>query len=160
MPVCIEYDRIFDSKYLSTQTHQGIFKPGTTLVDVMKQIFLNKRGKLGKCMVKHADPIDLDDYVSNYFMQQGKPSPNSETKMNHRDFEAISMQLTKDLYMVQQKEQPIMMNAILSSCFMFSQKSELTFAQVKKITGNIYQYIKDKKCKTYVCGPPKNYAIK
>ena len=53
-----------------------------------------------------------------------------------------------------------MMNAILSSCFMFSQKSELTFGQVKKITDNIYQYIRDKKCKTYVCGPPKNFAIK
>jgi hypothetical protein len=52
------------------------------------------------------------------------------------------------------------MNAILSSCFMFSQKNELTVGQVKKITGNIHQYIKDKKCKTYVAMPPGNFAIK
>jgi glycerol-3-phosphate O-acyltransferase len=162
VPISIEYDRIFDSKYLSTQTHQGIFKPGTSLADVMKRIFLNRKGKLGKCMVKHADPIDLDEYVGNYFIQHGR-APTMHTKMDHlshRDFEGISMQLTKDLYMIQQKEQPIMMNAILSSCFLFSQKNEMTFAQAKKITGNIYQYIKDKKCKTYICGPPQNFAIK
>ena len=35
VPISIEYDRIFDSKYLSTEVHEGIFKPGTRLIDVM-----------------------------------------------------------------------------------------------------------------------------
>lgn len=35
----------------------------------------------------------------------------------------------------------------------------MTFEQVKTITDNIYQYIKIKKCKTYLSGPPQNFAI-
>lgn len=110
-------------------------------------------------MVKHAEPIDLDSYINNYFANQGNTVNINE--MNQKDFEAVSMQLTKDLYIVQQKEQPIMMNAMLSSCFLFSRKNELTVGQIKKITENIFTYIKqDKKLKTYVYGPPKNFAIK
>ena len=54
---------------------------------------------------------------------------------------------------------PIMMNALLSSCFAFSQKKEINFAEAKQVTDYIYQYIKAKKLKTYVSGPPQNMAI-
>lgn len=53
VPVCIEYDRIFDSKYLSTEIRRGIFAPGTKLINVMQKIFTNRKYKLGKCIVKH-----------------------------------------------------------------------------------------------------------
>lgn len=61
------------------------------------------------------------------------------------------MKLTKDLYLIQQKEQPIMLNAMLSSIFMQSDKKEMTFGEVKNMTDNIYQYIKSKKSKTFLC---------
>jgi glycerol-3-phosphate O-acyltransferase len=35
VPVCIEYDRIFDSKYLSTEIQRGLFAPGTKMINVM-----------------------------------------------------------------------------------------------------------------------------
>ena len=52
-----------------------------------------------------------------------------------------------------------MMNALLSSCFLFSKKSEITFANAKQVTDDIYKYIKAKKIKTHVSGPPQNMAI-
>lgn len=67
VPVCINYDRIFDSKYLSTEISRGIFAPGTKLIDVVRQIFNNRKEKLGRCIVKHCDPIDLDQYLESYF---------------------------------------------------------------------------------------------
>lgn len=63
VPVFIEYDRIFDSKYLSTDTETGIFEPGTHLVSVMRRIFSKRKHSLGKCIIKHGDPIDLSEYV-------------------------------------------------------------------------------------------------
>ena len=39
VPVCINYDRIFDSKYFQEDVMKGIFKPGTTLFDIMHMIY-------------------------------------------------------------------------------------------------------------------------
>lgn len=36
----------------------------------------------------------------------------------------------------------------------------MTFGQAKKITGNIHQYIKAKRCKTYLSGEAQNFTIK
>jgi len=51
-------------------------------------------------MIKHSDPIDLDDYVNKYFSTQGNASPKLQS-MTQKEFEAISMKLTKDLYIIQ-----------------------------------------------------------
>jgi hypothetical protein len=91
---------------------------------------------------------------------QGNPREKPFDGQNQNEFEALSMKLTKDLYIIQQREQPIMMNAILAPCFMYSQKKELTFGAAQKITDEIYQYIGAKKCKTYISAAPENFAIK
>jgi glycerol-3-phosphate O-acyltransferase len=72
VPVSIEYDRIFDSNYLSTEIKRGIFAPGNTLFNVMRKIFSNRKHRLGKCVVTHEEPIDLDSYVNDYFNSRGK----------------------------------------------------------------------------------------
>lgn len=132
VPVCIEYDRIFDSRYLSTEIQSGLFAPGTKLINVMQRIFSNRKQKLGKCIVRHSEPIDLDTYINDYFALKGTAHcENPLEQKNYHEFEALSMQLTKDLYIIQQKEQPIMMNAVLSSCFMFSQREQMTFGDAK-----------------------------
>lgn len=67
VPIFIEYDRIFDSKYLSTDTQTGIFKPGTPLVSVIRRIFSKRKKNLGKCIIKHGDAIDLNEYVAKFY---------------------------------------------------------------------------------------------
>ena len=36
----------------------------------------------------------------------------------------------------------------------------MTLGQVKDMSDQIFKYIKTKKCKTYLSGPPNNFAIK
>lgn len=53
-----------------------------------------------------------------------------------------------------------MMNAIVSSCFLFkSHKKEISLGNVKIMTDKIYQYLNQKKCKTFVSGAPQNNVI-
>lgn len=47
-----------------------------------------------------------------------------------------------------------MTNSILSSCFMFAERTVLTCGQIKKMTSQLYDYMQAKKCRTYVAGPP------
>lgn len=49
-------------------------------------------GVLGKVFVKYSDPIDLNEYVTNYFKNNSKI-----------DFEKLSMKLTNDLYEIYMK---------------------------------------------------------
>ena len=59
VPVCINYERVFDSKYFQDDVYTGSFKPGTTLIDLMHKVFSMRKGKLGKVFVNYADAIDL-----------------------------------------------------------------------------------------------------
>ena len=99
VPVCINFDRIFESSYLANEIITGEFKPGTTLAKVLYQIIQSQSEKLGKCFVKYTEPIDLRDYL----LKRGVSDDtlHDETQFN---FEALSMQLTSDLYMIQQRE--------------------------------------------------------
>jgi glycerol-3-phosphate O-acyltransferase len=63
VPVCINFDRIFESSYLANEIITGQFKPGTKLVNVLYQILQSKKEKLGKCFVKYVEPIDLREYL-------------------------------------------------------------------------------------------------
>lgn len=64
VPVCINYDRIFDAGYLSEENLKGVFHPGTTLIDVMGKLATFNQDKLGKVFVKFCEPIDVKEYVS------------------------------------------------------------------------------------------------
>ena len=70
MPVSIEYDRIFDSDSLMTEISKGETK-GTRLVDRIKNIVKMRKQKLGKIIVKHCDPIDLNTYVMDFYDLRG-----------------------------------------------------------------------------------------
>lgn len=74
--------------------------------------------------------------------------------MSKSTFDSLSLQLTRELCLRLQREQLVMTNSILSSCFMFSEKKQMSVKQIKKITGNIHEHIKAKKGKTYVCIAP------
>lgn len=62
VPVCINYDRIFDSHYLANEMISGKFRHLNT-PELMKRIYNKRKGKLGKVFVRYADPIDLSAYV-------------------------------------------------------------------------------------------------
>ena len=66
----------------------------------------------------------------------------------------LAIKLTRDLYVIQQREQPITMNSMISACFLYYPGNEISFKYIKVITRNIYRHIKNKKYKTYVNGPP------
>ena len=72
IPVCIEYDRIFDSNYLSSDVRRGIFAPGTNIINVMNKVFKTRSENLGKCIVRFSEPINLENYVKDYFSRLGK----------------------------------------------------------------------------------------
>jgi glycerol-3-phosphate O-acyltransferase len=62
VPVCINYDRIFDANYLATEMISGKFE-NINLHSLMKKIYEMRQGKLGKVFVKYSDPINLNDYI-------------------------------------------------------------------------------------------------
>ena len=66
MPVCINYDYIFDMNFLANEMISGEFKPGTKLIWVIQQIFKMRKGSLGKIFVKFSDAIDLNTYVNDF----------------------------------------------------------------------------------------------
>ena len=71
------------------------------------------------------------------------------------------MSITKDMYLVQQNEQLIMTNSILSAILMYQgDRKQLTFGLIRNTAKDLYNYLKSKNCKTYTCGPPKSFAIK
>lgn len=70
VPVCINYDRIFDATYISEETLNGEFQPGTTLVNVVQKIFSMNPNKLGKVFVKYCEPIDVNQYLEQQIKEQ------------------------------------------------------------------------------------------
>ena len=64
IPVCINYDRIFDSKYLASEMVSGEFKDIGT-VELMSKIYNKRKGRLGKVFVKYGEPIDLNSFIQN-----------------------------------------------------------------------------------------------
>ena len=98
VPVCINYDRIFDISFLVGEMVSGEFKPGTTLIDVAQRILKMEEGKLGKIFVKYVEPIDLNEYV-NLYMET--VADKNAKKLSPTDFESLSLKLTKDLYRIQ-----------------------------------------------------------
>jgi len=66
VPVCINYDRVFDVNWFAEETMNGKLKPGTTLINVMGKMMNMNKGKIGKVFVKYADPIDLENYISEF----------------------------------------------------------------------------------------------
>ena len=59
VPVSINFERLFEQKYLANEAKEGIFKPQTNLLSLM-QSFNQPIGQLGKVFVKYSEPIDLN----------------------------------------------------------------------------------------------------
>jgi glycerol-3-phosphate O-acyltransferase len=144
VPVCINQDRIVDANFLVTEMQSGQFKPGTTLVNMMQHVVSQEKGCLGNVFVKYESPLDLSSYVSS-------PDPP--------DFESIAMKLTQDLYLTQQKNSPITMNAMITSSLLYQTSSELTFGSIKKTSQRLYEHILAKGYKTYCSASPENYDV-
>ena len=96
VPVVVNWERIFDQKYLSVDIKTGIFKPGTSLASVIRKIFTMPYQKLGKVFVKHCEPIDLDTFVEDFLSR----NEFSEGLKDLKCFEAVSLKLTRKLYQV------------------------------------------------------------
>jgi len=69
------------------------------------------------------------------------------------------MKLTKELYMVQQSEQPITMNSLIASSLIYHADPKVSFKDIKNTTKTLYDYIKLKKFKNYISTMPQNYDI-
>ena len=65
VPVCINYDRIFDSHYLANEMISGRFRH-LNMPELLVRIYNKRKGKLGKIFVKYADPIDLNSYIEQF----------------------------------------------------------------------------------------------
>ena len=83
VPVCINYDRLFEASYLANEMVSGKFS-NTNMYDLTKYIFSMRKGKLGKVFVKYAEPIDLNDYILKHGAQK----------------ENLALQLSRDLYKI------------------------------------------------------------
>jgi glycerol-3-phosphate O-acyltransferase len=92
-------------------------------------VFGAQKGKIGKVFVKYAEPINLTDYMR---------------KFDDKNLDHAALQLTKDLYQIQQREQPITMNSLISTSLFYHPASEVTFGTVKLETSLLYNYIQDK----------------
>ena len=140
VPVCINYDRLFDASYLANEMISGKMEQ-INLFDLLRYINSMRAGKLGKVFVKYADPIDLNEYIA----ANGGCGPN------------LSLKLTRDLYQIHQKEQPITMNALISTSLLHFPKQEISFKQAKTITLNLHKYITDRQLLNYISATPQNY---
>ena len=91
IPVCINYERVFEEQYLTTEAITGKMQPETTFISLMQKIFTMKPGKIGKIFVTYGQEIDLKKYVADFTGKGGEESAPI-------DFENLSMKLTQDLY--------------------------------------------------------------
>ena len=69
VPISINYDRIFDVNQITASLNdsisiESVIKPGARTMNVYQKVFMSRKHKLGKCIVKHCDPISLDDYLN------------------------------------------------------------------------------------------------
>jgi len=135
IPVCVNYERLFDASYLADEAKLGTFKPGTTLVSLMSKIMTMKKGQMGKVFVKYGDAIDIHDYVNNYIETNHS---NPDSKVN---FKKLSMRLTEDLYIKQIQEQPITQNSLIASSILFHKKKEISFKHIKTACSNMWKHI-------------------
>lgn len=62
VPVCINYDRLFEASYLANEMISGKFT-NINLYEMSSNIMKMRRGKLGKVFVKYAEAIDLSEYI-------------------------------------------------------------------------------------------------
>ena len=76
VPVCINYDRIFEASYLANEAISGQFS-NLNLSELMQNISGMRKSKLGKIFVKYSDPIDLHDYFSK------NKGPDLALKLTH-----------------------------------------------------------------------------
>lgn len=102
-----------------------------------------RKGKLGKIFVKYAEPIDLNAYIEKHQNPQ----------------EDLALKLTRDLYRIQQEEQPITMNSLIAATLMYYPREEIRFKDIKISTSLIYDYIMERGYKTYISTQPQNYDI-
>lgn len=65
VPVCINYERLFDASYLANEMISGSFH-NINMMELVKNIFQMQKGKLGKCFVNYCDPIDLNAYIDKF----------------------------------------------------------------------------------------------
>lgn len=98
-----------------------------------------RKGKLGKIFIKYADPISLSKFIGS---------------QQDQSLESMSLQLSKDLYQIQQNEQPISMNSLISTSLFYQPKMQVSFGQVKTHTHMLYHYIQDKQFKNYISAEP------
>lgn len=87
VPVCVNYDRLFDQSYLATEMISGKFQ-NINMTQLLKKIYDMRKGKLGKVFVKYGEPIDLTTYIEKH----------------NGSKESVSLTLTRDLYKIHQQE--------------------------------------------------------
>lgn len=102
-----------------------------------------RKGIIGKLFVKYGEAINLSDYIQK----------NQDSKEN------ISMRLTSDLYQIQQREQPITMNSLISAALCHYPLPKMTIKYLKSSVKLTYDHILRKEYKTYISSPPQNHDI-
>ena len=72
-----------------------------------------RRDKLGKCFIKYAAPIDLNEYIASHKASGGNGD--------------LASKLSQDLYRIHQQEQVITMNSLISTSIFYHNDSSVTF---------------------------------
>mmetsp|Transcript_10027 Transcript_10027/g.16865 ORF Transcript_10027/g.16865 Transcript_10027/m.16865 type:complete len:292 (-) Transcript_10027:477-1352(-) len=152
----MSYDRIFDLSFLANETLQGNFAPQTTFLNIAQNVAKMMKGKLGKVFVKYAQPLKMDDFIA-----QLTPPALPDQQAPQPKLEEMSMQLTKSLYQIQQKEQPVTMNSIIAACIFYQPpgRTEVTFKTIKQAAQVVYKSLLDKDCRNYISILPQNFDI-
>jgi hypothetical protein len=70
------------------------------------------------------------------------------------------MNLTNDLYQIQQRNEPITMNCMITTSLLYNKDAgEITFKSIKDTTHEVFEHILAKGYKTYCSARPENYDI-
>jgi len=160
VPVSMNHDRLFDIKFMSTETLKGTFQPELSPSAIAKVYMKMRRGKLGKTFVKFQEPINLNSYIQDY-LSKHLPTP-VETNQNQQTshvLEDLSFSLTKELYRIQQEAQPITMNSLISAALLIHRHPTVKFKSIKQTCAYLYDYIQERQYKCYISTYPQYYDI-
>jgi hypothetical protein len=70
------------------------------------------------------------------------------------------MSLTTDLYQIQQRNEPITMNCMITTSLLYHKnEGEISFKSIKDTTHEVFEHILAKGYKTYCSARPENYDI-
>jgi glycerol-3-phosphate O-acyltransferase len=115
------------------------------LFGTIKNALFTPENNFGDIYVKHLEPINLSNYLSEKIGQ---------SLVTQENFESAALQLSQELMLIQQKNTPTTLNALLSALLLQEHGDTMPMSKLLEKARRGFEYFKVKQIHTYMQVPP------